>query len=40
MSRLHSARRRLRMLLADLAHERGLTRSRVDADTCCTGAAC
>ena len=25
MSRLHSARRRLRMLLADLAHERGLT---------------
>jgi RNA polymerase sigma-70 factor, ECF subfamily len=39
MSRLHSARRRLRMLLADLAHERGLTRSRVDADTCCTDAA-
>jgi RNA polymerase sigma-70 factor, ECF subfamily len=31
MSRLHKARRRLRMLLADLAHERGLTWSRVDA---------
>jgi RNA polymerase sigma-70 factor, ECF subfamily len=27
MSRLHSARRRLRMLLADLAHERGLMRA-------------
>jgi RNA polymerase sigma-70 factor, ECF subfamily len=27
MSRLHSARRRLRMLLADLAHKRGLTRT-------------
>jgi RNA polymerase sigma-70 factor, ECF subfamily len=39
MSRLQSARRRLRMLLVDLAHERGLTRSRVDADTCCMHAA-
>jgi RNA polymerase sigma-70 factor, ECF subfamily len=39
MSRLHSARRRLRMLLADLAHERGLTRTRVDADTCRVRAA-
>ena len=31
MSRLHSARRRLRMLLTDLARERGLPRSRVDS---------
>lgn len=31
MSRLHSARRRLRVLLTDLARERGLPRSRVDS---------
>jgi RNA polymerase sigma-70 factor, ECF subfamily len=31
MSRLHSARRRLRMLLTDPARERGLPRSRVDS---------
>jgi RNA polymerase sigma-70 factor (ECF subfamily) len=30
MSRLHRARRRLRMLLADLAQQRGLLESRVD----------
>src|SRR5260370_11905107 len=34
MSRLHSARRRLRMLLTDLARERGLPRSRVDIVPC------
>jgi RNA polymerase sigma-70 factor (ECF subfamily) len=34
MSRLHSARRRLRMLLTDLAHERGLARSRLDNVPC------
>jgi RNA polymerase sigma-70 factor, ECF subfamily len=39
MSRLHSARRRLRMLLADLAAERGLSRSRVDNVLCTTDAA-
>jgi RNA polymerase sigma-70 factor, ECF subfamily len=36
MSRLHKARRRLRMLLADLGHQRGLTRDRVEANTCRT----
>jgi RNA polymerase sigma-70 factor, ECF subfamily len=39
MSRLHNARRRLRVLLTELAHERGLVRNRVDADSCCTRAA-
>ena len=34
MSRLHRARRRLRMLLTDLAGERGLPRSRVDSVPC------
>jgi RNA polymerase sigma-70 factor (ECF subfamily) len=39
MSRLHSARRRLRMLLTDLARERGLPRSRVDSVPCTRDAA-
>jgi RNA polymerase sigma-70 factor (ECF subfamily) len=39
MSRLHSARRRLRMLLTDLAGERGLPRSRVDTVPCTRDAA-
>jgi len=38
MSRLHRARRRLRVLLTDLAGERGLPRSRVDS-VACTGDA-
>ena len=36
MSRLHRARRRLRVLLADPAYERGLLRSRVDHELCRT----
>jgi len=39
MSRLHRARRRLRMLLTDLARERGLRRSRVDSVPCTRDAA-
>jgi RNA polymerase sigma-70 factor, ECF subfamily len=39
MSRLHTARRRLRVLLADVARERGLLRSRVNNDSCSTRAA-
>ena len=39
MSRLHRARRRLRMLLTDLAGERGLPRSRVDTVPCTRDAA-
>jgi len=39
MSRLHRARRRLRMLLSDLAGERGLPRSRVDSVPCTRDAA-
>ena len=39
MSRLHRARRRLRMLLTDLARERGLPRSRVDSVPCTRDAA-
>jgi RNA polymerase sigma-70 factor, ECF subfamily len=39
MSRLHSARRRLRMLLTDLARGRGLPRSRVDSVPCTRDAA-
>jgi RNA polymerase sigma-70 factor (ECF subfamily) len=34
MSRLHRARSRLRMLLTDLARERGLPRSRVHSVPC------
>jgi len=39
MSRLHRARRRLRMLLTDLAHERGLPRSQVNSVPCTRDAA-
>jgi hypothetical protein len=39
MSRLHRARRRLRILLTDLAGEHGLPRSRVDTVPCTRDAA-